>query len=117
MHSMLAHWVPPLERSKFAAIVYAGIIFMSFLFLLSLIKKKLFENIYIFFFRCEFRNCRFITSERLAMFIGIMGRLATCILFIWRTWSCMVCILVDIYIRYAFATCENRSFREGVYRS
>lgn len=24
MHSMLAHWVPPLERSKFAAIVYAG---------------------------------------------------------------------------------------------
>ncbi|XP_033224376.1 sialin [Belonocnema kinseyi] len=24
MHSMLAHWVPPLERSKFAALVYAG---------------------------------------------------------------------------------------------
>lgn len=24
MHSMLAHWVPPLERSKFAASVYAG---------------------------------------------------------------------------------------------
>lgn len=24
MHSMLAHWVPPLERNKFAAIVYAG---------------------------------------------------------------------------------------------
>ncbi|KAF3424176.1 hypothetical protein E2986_07145 [Frieseomelitta varia] len=24
MHSMLAHWVPPLERSKFAAVVYAG---------------------------------------------------------------------------------------------
>lgn len=24
MHSMLAIWVPPLERSKFAAIVYAG---------------------------------------------------------------------------------------------
>nr|XP_050844165.1 sialin isoform X1 [Vespula vulgaris] len=24
MHTMLAHWVPPLERSKFAAIVYAG---------------------------------------------------------------------------------------------
>lgn len=29
MHSMLAHWVPPLERSKFAAIVYAGIILLS----------------------------------------------------------------------------------------
>ncbi|XP_076181577.1 major facilitator superfamily transporter 10 isoform X2 [Ptiloglossa arizonensis] len=27
MHSMLAHWVPPLERNKFAAIVYAGINF------------------------------------------------------------------------------------------
>lgn len=24
MHSMLAHWIPPLERSKFGAIVYAG---------------------------------------------------------------------------------------------
>lgn len=24
MHTMLAQWVPPLERSKFAAIVYAG---------------------------------------------------------------------------------------------
>lgn len=24
MHSMLAQWVPPLERSKFAALVYAG---------------------------------------------------------------------------------------------
>lgn len=24
MHSMLAIWVPPLERSKFAAVVYAG---------------------------------------------------------------------------------------------
>ncbi|XP_012274973.1 sialin isoform X2 [Orussus abietinus] len=24
MHNMLAHWVPPLERGKFAAIVYAG---------------------------------------------------------------------------------------------
>ncbi|XP_063973825.1 sialin [Diachasmimorpha longicaudata] len=24
MHSMLAHWVPPMERSKFAALVYAG---------------------------------------------------------------------------------------------
>ncbi|XP_077263870.1 major facilitator superfamily transporter 10 [Temnothorax americanus] len=24
MHSMLAHWVPPLERSRFAATVYAG---------------------------------------------------------------------------------------------
>lgn len=28
MHSMLAHWVPPLERSKFAAIVYAGDLFL-----------------------------------------------------------------------------------------
>ncbi|XP_046427804.1 sialin isoform X1 [Neodiprion fabricii] len=27
MHSMLAHWVPPLERSKFAATVYAGLNF------------------------------------------------------------------------------------------
>ncbi|XP_037936504.1 putative inorganic phosphate cotransporter [Teleopsis dalmanni] len=24
MHAMLAHWIPPLERNKFAAIVYAG---------------------------------------------------------------------------------------------
>lgn len=24
MHAMLARWVPPLERSKFAAYVYAG---------------------------------------------------------------------------------------------
>lgn len=24
MHSMLAHWIPPLERNKFGAIVYAG---------------------------------------------------------------------------------------------
>lgn len=24
MHAMLARWIPPLERSKFAAIVYAG---------------------------------------------------------------------------------------------
>lgn len=118
MHSMLAHWVPPLERSKFAAIVYAGIIVKSLLLLLPLIDiNSLLENIYIFLFRCEFRNCRFVTSEWLAMFVGIMGRLATCILFIWRTWSCMVCILVDIYIRYSFATCENRSFRESVYRS
>jgi len=32
MHSMLAHWVPPLERSKFAALVYAGSLsYISFL--------------------------------------------------------------------------------------
>lgn len=24
MHAMLAHWIPPLERNKFAAVVYAG---------------------------------------------------------------------------------------------
>lgn len=24
MHAMLARWIPPLERSKFAAYVYAG---------------------------------------------------------------------------------------------
>lgn len=24
MHAMLAHWIPPLERSRFAAVVYAG---------------------------------------------------------------------------------------------
>lgn len=24
MHAMLARWIPPLERSKFAALVYAG---------------------------------------------------------------------------------------------
>jgi hypothetical protein len=24
MHVMLAHWIPPLERSKFSAYVYAG---------------------------------------------------------------------------------------------
>ncbi|XP_053993180.1 sialin-like [Hylaeus volcanicus] len=27
MHSMLAHWVPPLERNKFAGVVYAGVNF------------------------------------------------------------------------------------------
>ncbi|XP_076634993.1 major facilitator superfamily transporter 10 [Colletes latitarsis] len=27
MHSMLAHWIPPLERNKFAAVVYAGVNF------------------------------------------------------------------------------------------
>ncbi|CAK9820525.1 SLC17A5 [Anthophora plagiata] len=32
MHSMVAHWIPPLERSKFAAVVYAGIYFFFFFF-------------------------------------------------------------------------------------
>lgn len=30
MHAMLARWIPPLERSKFAAYVYAGIYFYIF---------------------------------------------------------------------------------------
>lgn len=30
MHAMLAKWIPPLERSKFAAYVYAGMLYRIF---------------------------------------------------------------------------------------
>lgn len=91
MHSMLAHWVPPLERSKFAAIVYAGNLF-------AFDRQKVLEDTYDIFLRCEFRNCRLVTSERLAMFLRIMGRLASCILSVRWPWPRVVCILVDIHL-------------------
>lgn len=50
MHSMLAHWVPPLERSKFAAIVYAGIIFLSFLLSLFPLININYSKIFLFSF-------------------------------------------------------------------
>lgn len=42
MHAMLARWIPPEERSKFAAIVYAGKDFYCFFFVLQ---KKLFNEL------------------------------------------------------------------------
>lgn len=68
--------------------------------------KKIFKD-YDIFLRFEFRNCHLITSEWLAMFFRIMGRLAPCILSVWWSWSRVVCVLVDIYIRYSFATHEH----------
>lgn len=32
MHAMLAKWIPPMERSKFAAYVYAGKLTYTFFF-------------------------------------------------------------------------------------
>lgn len=35
MHAMLAKWIPPLERSKFAAYVYAGLLIGTFLLFIN----------------------------------------------------------------------------------
>lgn len=44
MHAMLARWIPPLERSKFAAYVYAGKYFISLGFLKIHFYHKLLNN-------------------------------------------------------------------------
>lgn len=142
MHSMLAHWVPPLERSKFAAIVYAGnYIFSIFLnislnisifsffnqykslvqiytYLLDRSPLDIFTRSYIhiftyihdIFLRCKLRHCRVATGERLAVFLRIMGWLASRILFVRWTRYLVVCILVDIHIRYSGTARKDRSF-------
>jgi len=94
MHSMLAHWVPPLERSKFAALVYAGR-FIQYIFFVMNINRT---NIARFFLRFKFRNCHLVTSEWLAMLLRILGWLATRVLFIRRLRPYMVCVLADVHI-------------------
>lgn len=107
MHSMLAKWAPPLERSKIATLTYSGtdpplllhhvsLPYLSLSFLSLLRQHDVTARV-----RGVFWDSGGAPCQRGA-FWGVLPRRVACrVLRVWGDWLCLVCVLDGVRVQLA----------------